>query len=163
MRKGAKDKSEKLGMSYSKAASRLRKKLLFTFAKKCKMTNCYRCGKEIENEMNFSIEHKVGWQYSENPKEMFWDTNNIVFSHKSCNYAEAGMTHYPQGISKYKGVYYLSTEKRKKRWRASTEIKGRRYSFGIYETEIEAAIIFDREIVKILGDKAVTNKKLGLL
>ena len=46
MGKGAKDKSEKLGMSYSKAAHLLRKKILFTLAKRCEMTICYRCKKK---------------------------------------------------------------------------------------------------------------------
>lgn len=47
---------------------------------------CFRCNKEINRE-TFSIEHKIAWLDSSNPKELFFDLNNIAFSHVSCNAA----------------------------------------------------------------------------
>ena len=36
-------------------------------------------------EDNFSIEHIEDWEYSETPIELFFDLDNISFSHKLCN------------------------------------------------------------------------------
>ncbi len=33
----------------------------------------------------FSIEHKIPWQSAEDPKESFFDLDNIAFSHLKCN------------------------------------------------------------------------------
>ncbi|MBP7540882.1 MAG: hypothetical protein KA802_13235 [Saprospiraceae bacterium] len=37
----------------------------------------------------FSIEHKVSWLNSNNPVELYFDLNNISFSHLSCNISDA--------------------------------------------------------------------------
>jgi len=37
---------------------------------------------------NFTIEHKVPWLDSEDPVKMFFDLDNIAFSHHKCNVAE---------------------------------------------------------------------------
>lgn len=36
-----------------------------------------------------SIEHKTPWLDSEDPKALFFDLNNIAFSHLSCNVSAA--------------------------------------------------------------------------
>jgi len=72
-----------LGMNYSTAASRLRKILLFKYVKLAGHGVCYRCGNKIESIDDFSIEHKEPWLY-EDPN-LFWDLDNIAFSHMSCN------------------------------------------------------------------------------
>lgn len=77
------NKQEQLGMNPSTAQARLLKDILFKFAKE---TPCYHCKGMLTRE-TFSIEHKVPWLHSENPKELFFDLNNISFSHLSCNIA----------------------------------------------------------------------------
>ena len=74
-------KHSQLGMNSSTASHRLVKDLLFSFVKD---TPCYHCGGTLERE-NFSIEHKVPWLDSEDPKGLFFDLDNISYSHLSCN------------------------------------------------------------------------------
>jgi len=81
----AKRNAKKLGMSVGAANSILKKRLLFCFAKKLGMDICYRCGKKIVDITKFSVEHKKGWRFAKNPKETFFDLDNIAFSHFSCN------------------------------------------------------------------------------
>lgn len=78
-------KSAQLGMPIGTASARLRKALLFDMTKQLKLNRCFRCGKQIRNINTFSIEHKISWQTSQNPVKMFFDLNNIAFSHFSCN------------------------------------------------------------------------------
>ena len=81
----AKRNAKKLGMSAGAANNILRKKLLFCFVKKLELNICYRCGEKIVDIDKFSIEHKKGWRFAKNPKETFFDLDNITFSHVSCN------------------------------------------------------------------------------
>lgn len=75
-------------MSHGKAANRLRKEILFSLIEKCGLNFCYRCGKEM-SEDNFSIDHKDPWLHSDNPIELFFNLNNITFSHSVCNSSAA--------------------------------------------------------------------------
>jgi len=78
-----KNKSDQLGMPFGTAASKLRKHIMFYLAKKAGYDKCFRCGKKIESVDEFTIEHKVPWM-NNNP-DLFWDMNNIAFSHNKCN------------------------------------------------------------------------------
>jgi len=69
------------------ASNRLKKNLLFEFSKRLDMHWCYQCGAEIESCDDFTVEHKTPWLHSEDPKGLFFDIENIAFSHKSCNYS----------------------------------------------------------------------------
>lgn len=84
-KKGNEKKAEQLGMPYGTASNILKKKLLFDFVKKSKLNYCYRCGKEINNIDDLSIEHKEPWLDTENPIELFFDLDNVAYSHLSCN------------------------------------------------------------------------------
>lgn len=74
-----------LGMNPSTASGRLLKDLLFYYIPD---KRCYHCGKEITRQ-DFSIEHKIPWLDSENPVELFFNLDNISFSHLSCNISKA--------------------------------------------------------------------------
>ena len=80
-----KRKNELLGMSFGSAAHRLRKSIMFQMAQSLGRDNCFRCGDRIESVDDLSIEHKESWRLSTNPRESFFDLNNIAFSHLSCN------------------------------------------------------------------------------
>ena len=83
MSKSNKKKQDQLGMPIGTAQSRLRKIVLFHLIKKCGEDNCFRCGKKIETVQELSIEHKIPWL--DNSIDLFWDIENIAFSHLSCN------------------------------------------------------------------------------
>lgn len=76
-----------LGMPFGTANQRLRKSIMFDLAKKCNMDTCFRCNKKIDKIEDLSIEHKVPWQNGDDPVKLFFDTDNIAFSHLSCNSA----------------------------------------------------------------------------
>jgi len=77
------NKNEFLGIAYGTACSKLRKMIMFDLLKQLNKDVCYKCGKQIENVDDFSIEHKNPWLYVD--KDLFWDLNNITFSHLKCN------------------------------------------------------------------------------
>lgn len=84
-----KKKQEQLGMPLGTASAKLRKSILFSLLKETGKNICYQCGRVIENEDELSIEHKVPYLDSDNPKELFFSLDNIAFSHLRCNIGAA--------------------------------------------------------------------------
>jgi hypothetical protein len=76
-----------LGMPYGTASQRLKKSLMLMLAQKCGMDICCRCAQRISVAGELSIEHIEPWQDVD--AALFWDLNNIGFSHLSCNVAAA--------------------------------------------------------------------------
>lgn len=76
-------KSATLGMPHGTATGRLRKMVLFHLLKKHSENICVRCNKEIENVDDLSLEHIKPWEGIS--ADLFWDLNNISFSHIFCN------------------------------------------------------------------------------
>jgi hypothetical protein len=83
MQENNKRKSEQLGMPYGTAFNRLRKLVTFSLLQKHGENVCYVCRKEIATAEDLTIEHKVPWQ--DNDTALFWDLENIAFSHLKCN------------------------------------------------------------------------------
>jgi len=75
--------AQQLGMSHGAAANRLRKNILFSFAKRLGEDVCFKCHKCIETVEELSIEHKQPWENKS--ADLFWDLENIAFSHIQCN------------------------------------------------------------------------------
>jgi len=78
-------KDELLGEPHGTANAKLRKAIIYHLAGLCGMLSCHRCGATIENIGELSIEHKVPWQQSGDPRSSFFDMENIAFSHLRCN------------------------------------------------------------------------------
>ena len=78
-------KEQQLGMNPGTAANQLRKIILFDFVKINHLDICFHCNDIIKSENELSIEHKVPWLDSEDPKGLFFSLENIAFSHLSCN------------------------------------------------------------------------------
>ncbi len=77
------EKSRQLGMPYGTATGKLRKLILFHLLKKHNENVCFQCGKEIETVDELSMEHKKPWLHESS--DLFWDVENIAFSHLHCN------------------------------------------------------------------------------
>jgi hypothetical protein len=75
--------AETLGMPQGTASARLRKMLLFRQLKKHNENTCVRCGKEIEIVAELSVEHIKPWEGIS--ADLFWDLDNVAFSHMKCN------------------------------------------------------------------------------
>lgn len=82
--RSTKKREEKLGMNDTRARKILNKDLLFHFAKQLNRGDCYRCGKEMKRE-DFTVDHIENWLNSDDPISLFFDIDNIAFSHLSCN------------------------------------------------------------------------------
>ena len=99
-------KQIQLGMNPSTAQGRLLKDLLFDFAVKDGHT-CFRCGGMLSRD-TFSVEHIKPWLDSEDPRGLFFDIDNIAYSHLSCNVGARRqgpmpMRGYTHGESGYRG------------------------------------------------------------
>jgi len=84
-------KDAQLGMNHGTASHRLVKDILFKLVVETKKDCCFQCGNKIRRE-ELSIEHKVPWLDSEDPIKLFFDLENIAFSHHSCNVKAARKT-----------------------------------------------------------------------
>ena len=85
-------KKQQLGIDPGTVAHTLRKNLLFHFVKQTNNNICFQCNMEIKIIDDLSIEHKIPWLDSENPIELFFNLDNIAFSHLSCNIKAARQT-----------------------------------------------------------------------
>lgn len=164
-------KSDQLGMTYGKANNILRKSILFHLAGRCGMTQCFQCGKEIEHVDDFSIEHKETWLDSVDPVGLYFDLDNIAFSHADCNYRAArrdmpkrrSAEKLKKTVAKsgYVGVYHHPDKK--KPWQARPYLNDTMYSKGYYETPEEAARVVDASLIECYGESVVTNRSIGFL
>lgn len=77
-------------MPFGTAANRLRKAILFDLVCRLGLDVCHHCEKKIEDIDNFSIEHKTPWLDSDDPVGLFFDMENIAFSHLKCNSVAGG-------------------------------------------------------------------------
>ena len=77
----SKKKEQQLGINHSTASARLIKDILFSFVKE---VPCYRCGLPLSRE-DFSIDHKEPWLNTEDPVKLYFDIDNVSYSHIKCN------------------------------------------------------------------------------
>lgn len=88
-------KAAQLGMSISTASHRLKKLLLFEMAHELQLDRCFHCGQQITTAEQLSIEHKIGWLYQDTA--LFWDLQNVAFSHLRCNTTNRLISRYDRG------------------------------------------------------------------
>jgi hypothetical protein len=80
-----KKKDAQLGEKFNTANYHLKKMVWFDMMKRYGENICFRCKEAIETVEELSIEHKIPWLNKPNAKELFWDLNNVAWSHISCN------------------------------------------------------------------------------
>lgn len=83
------EKHRQLGMGHGSARNILCRNLLFSMAEDLGRNSCYQCGKRIETVEEFSIDHKTPWLHDPKAAELFFDLENIAFSHFKCNVGAA--------------------------------------------------------------------------
>jgi len=76
-------KNATLGMSHGTASNRLRKNIMFSLLYRLGENVCYRCRATISSVEELSVEHIEPWEGIS--AALFWDLNNISFSHMRCN------------------------------------------------------------------------------
>jgi hypothetical protein len=154
---------EQLGMPLGTASNKLKKNILFELVKTCGLNKCFRCNNTIENVNEFSIEHKESWFDSNDPKGLFFNIDNIAYSHLKCNSGAAKQKiRNKKNKIGYRGVTIdkrrLNTPYQAKIWDGNKWIKSKNFV-----TPVEAAKEYDKLAISIFGSKALTNKMLGKL
>lgn len=123
-KRGYSAKREQLGMDPGTANGRLKKMILFSLIQETERDECFRCADVIGDIDNLSIEHKIPWLY--NSVSLFWDLDNIAFSHLSCNVGSAlknpatiarhgTEARYKQGCRRSKCRYAHATQRAEER------------------------------------------------
>lgn len=132
---------------------RINRKILFETIKEKNINICYGCGHLIERYEDCTIEHKVSWLNLDNDgksQELFWDLDNIAFSHHWCNTPD-----YITGKAKsgYRGVQKRSSGNLKRPYRAQFTgfSKTSVGHIGYYLTKKHAAIARDMGVIKTYG------------
>jgi hypothetical protein len=96
-------KLNQLGMPIGTASNRLKKSITFMLLKRLGENYCFKCGAEITSADTLSVEHKVDWLDSDIPVELFFDLDNIAFSHNTCNTARVKKAQCPSRRSYQRG------------------------------------------------------------
>jgi hypothetical protein len=149
-------RSAALGLPYSNARVRLMRSILFDMSKRLGCAWCFRCGKEI-SESDFSVDHKRSWLMSDDPRTLFFDLNNVAFSHNRCNSSaqERGI----EAISGFRGVHFDKSLKRRAQcWTAKVRFNGKYRFAGRFNKAEDAAKAYNELAIKLLGPSAKLNK-----
>ncbi len=122
--------ADQLGMSPSTARSKLVKMLLFRELQRSDNDRCFKCGESISDIEHLSIEHKLPW-FNRSP-DLYWDLDNIEFSHTVCNRPHRTMAH---GQKKYQtgcrcGVCKEAHATNNREWRWRTGRRKPRIAVG---------------------------------
>lgn len=81
-------KKMQLGMNPSTASNRLVKDVLWKLIQQTGQSTCCKCG-ELMSRETFSIEHVTPWLDSSDPVGLYFDLDNVSFSHLRCNREDA--------------------------------------------------------------------------
>jgi hypothetical protein len=82
---------------------------------------------------------------------------NLRLANHSQNAANRCKPQRSRSTSRYKGVFFEASGKRKKRWRALIKVDGQTIHLGSYSEEIEAAVAYDIAAKKHFGEFAKLN------
>jgi hypothetical protein len=119
-------KIAQLGMDPATASHRLLKDLLFKLAIDAGH-KCHHCRGDLTRE-TLSIEHKQPWLDSDDPKSLFFDLENVAFSHKACNFRNATRVKvYDSDTARWKAHHVRLTEKRRELVAAGVKVPRSRH------------------------------------
>jgi hypothetical protein len=102
-------KNAQLGMPYNTARQRLVKMILFDMLKQLDRDTCFRCNGKMDNIDDLSIEHKESWVDVD--PNLFWDLNNISFSHHKCNADHGRFNMKTKGSGRPPGIPNIASRK----------------------------------------------------
>lgn len=105
-------------MNESTARNRLHKDILWSFIVKTGQDVCCKCGLKMDRG-TFSVEHVTPWLDSSDPISLFFDLDNISFSHLTCNISDARRSNKKYSSKEEKNL--AKAERNKKVWQKLTK------------------------------------------
>ncbi len=151
---------EQLGIDFGKANLRLFKMVVWNMARKSGMDKCSHCKQPIDEPDHLSLEHIEPWRGT-NDREarphLFWDLNNIAFSHMWCN---SGSPTRGKGKTKYCGVdIYPDTRNGRDylKIRARLGMDNKLIDLGYWDDDIKAAISYDLGVMHYRKGQSILN------
>ena len=102
-------KAATLGMPHGTASNRLRKAIMYKYIRLANEHFCFKCGAEIESVDDLSVEHKLPWEGVS--AELFFDLDNIAFSHVQCNRPDRARQKWLNKTEGYKRCSVCKKEK----------------------------------------------------
>lgn len=85
-------------MNLGTASHLLRRNMMFQLVTNAGLNRCLKCEKLIETPEELSMDHIKPWRNVSS--ELFWDLDNIAFSHRKCNKADRPYRREsPEGMS----------------------------------------------------------------
>lgn len=87
-------RAAELGMPVGTAHARLKRALLFRYIEMAGENACFRCGSPMTVD-DYSIDHKEPWIGGD--LSLFWNLDNLAFSHAGCNARAARKKRSPHG------------------------------------------------------------------
>jgi len=78
------NRDDLLGMPYGKATHLLRREVVFHLITELGLNICPRCDRPILSSDAMSFDHIKPWV--DEDAALFWDLDNVAFSHRRCNY-----------------------------------------------------------------------------
>ena len=119
MTKSNQRKSEILGMPFGTACNKLRQLVMFSLPQRHEENVCFKCGKIILTAEDLTLEHKETWL--DGGSALFWDLNNIAFSHKRCNLRKGFVrreimdgTLWCSNCKQYKSISFFHVDRKQK-------------------------------------------------
>ncbi len=153
---------EQLGMDFGKANQQLFKMMVWKMATICGMDKCSHCKQPIEKPNDLSLEHKEPWRGIEGRParpELFWDLDNIAFSHIWCN---AGSPTRGKGARMTCGVdKYTNTNNRGyTKYRARLGMNSKLIDLGYWDSELEAGVAYDYGVMHFRNGCGILNHEV---
>lgn len=143
-------KDKFLGISYGTACNKLKKQIMFSLLQRLGEDTCFKCEKTIDDVSELSVEHKVPWENRENGVELFWDLDNIAFSHLRCNVPHTyrnGNSHLNEQAPT--GTLWCSGHKTyiniSEFWRNYTQVTG-------YDSRCKRCKAYERKTTTLVGE-----------
>ncbi len=147
-----------LNMEFGKANHRLFRKIMFEWCVQLGLNECTKCHKTINKIEEWTVEHIRPWHSANvdaDKKALYFDLNNIGYSHLHCN---CGSANLGKGKSGYNGVdWYVNKRTGYQNWRARLKVGNKHMALVHHDDPVICAENYDMGVLKYRNGEGVLN------